>query len=69
MKYPLSYLVYSEQFKGLQPAARQQFYRRVREILTGQETSRDFSHLSAADRNAILEILTDTVPEFVAAAR
>jgi hypothetical protein len=65
MKYPLSYLIYSEQFKGLQPAARQQFYRRVREILTGQETSRDFSHLSADDRSAILEILTDTVSDFV----
>lgn len=68
LKYPLSYLIYSEQFNGLQPAAREQFYRRVREILSGQETSRDFSHLSDVDRKAILEILTDTVPDFVASA-
>lgn len=63
-RYPLSYLVYSEQFDGLQPAAKDQFFRRVRAILTGEDKNRDFSHLSEADRRAILEILTDTKPEF-----
>jgi hypothetical protein len=67
-RYPLSYLVYSEQFDALQAPAREQFFRRVREILTGQETSKDFSHLSESDRQAILEILTDTKPEFAASA-
>jgi hypothetical protein len=65
-RYPLSYLVYSEQFDGLQPAAKGQFFRRVRAILTGEDKNRDFSHLSEADRQAILEILTDTKPEFAA---
>jgi hypothetical protein len=65
-KYPLSYLIYSEQFNGLQPAAREQFFRRVNEILTSPEPGRDFSHLSEADRRAIREILADTKPEFVA---
>jgi len=64
MKYPLSYLIYSEQFNALQPEARQQFYKRVREILSGDDSGRDFSHLSQADRTAILEILTDTVVDF-----
>ena len=63
LKYPLSYLVYSEQFDGLQPAAKEQFFRRVREILTGQDTNKDFSHLTEADRKAILEILRDTYRE------
>jgi len=62
----LSYLVYSEQFDALQAPARQQFFRRVREILTGADTSKDFSHLSEGDRKAILEILNDTKPEFAA---
>lgn len=65
-RYPLSYLVYSEQFDALQPAAKEQFFRRVRAILTGEDKNRDFSHLSEADRQAILEILTDTKPEFAA---
>ncbi|HET9215986.1 MAG TPA: hypothetical protein VFR18_03355 [Terriglobia bacterium] len=68
-RYPLSYLVYSEPFDALQPAAKERFFQRVREILTGQDTSKDFSHLSDADRQAILEILTDTKPEFAAFAK
>jgi hypothetical protein len=66
LRYPLSYLVYSEQFEGLQPAAKKQFFRRVREILTREDTNKDFANLSEADRQAILEILTDTKPEFAA---
>ena len=66
LRYPLSYLVYSEQFDSLQAPAREQFFRRVREILTGVDTSKDFANLSDADRQAILEILTDTKPEFAA---
>jgi len=65
-RYPLSYLVYSEQFAGLQDAARSQFFKRAKEILTAADPGRDFSHLSEADRTAIAEILTDTVPEFAA---
>jgi hypothetical protein len=66
LRYPLSYLVYSEQFEGLQASAKEQFFHRVREILKGEDTNKDFSHLSDADRKAILEILTDTKPEFAA---
>ena len=65
-RYPLSYLVYSEQFDALQPAAKEQFFRRVAEVLTRQDPNKDFSHLTNEDRQAILEILTDTKPEFVA---
>ena len=64
LRYPLSYLVYSEQFAGLQEPARRQFFKRAQEILTSTDPGRDFSHLSAADREAIAEILTDTHPEF-----
>jgi hypothetical protein len=66
-RYPLSYLVYSPAFDALPAAAKTAFYRRLHEVLDGAVTSEDFAHLSAADRDAILEILRATKPEFVAA--
>lgn len=66
LRYPFSYLVYSEQFEGLQASAKEQFFRRVRDILTGQDTNKDFSHLSEGDRKAIWEILRDTKAQFAA---
>ena len=38
--------------------------RRIREVLTNQDKSDDFAHISETDRQAILEILHDTKPEF-----
>ena len=67
LRYPLSYLIYSKSFDGLPQGARTYIYKRLREILTGQDKSEAFTHLTAADRQAILEILTETKPEFAAA--
>lgn len=64
LRYPLSYLIYSEQFDQLPDFALQYVYRRLHEVLTGEDTSGDFEHLSAGDRQAILEILEDTKPGF-----
>ena len=63
-RYPCSYLVYSEAFAGLPPLAKEYVYRRLREVLTGQDTTPAFAHLSPADRQAIREILEATKPEF-----
>jgi hypothetical protein len=63
-RYPLSYLVYSDSFDALPPAAKERFYGRLKAILTGDDSNKDFAHLSNADRQAILEILTDTKAEF-----
>jgi hypothetical protein len=63
-KYPLSYLIYSDAFNALPKPAKDQFYRRLREVLSGTDQGRDFSHLSGADRSAILAILSETKPEF-----
>lgn len=68
-KYPLSYLIYSDGFEALPDVVKQYVYRRVNEVLTGQDDSPAFAHLTDADRKAILEILRDTRPEFVAAAQ
>jgi len=63
-RYPLSFLIYSPSFDGLPAPAKQHIYRRLREVLSGEDTSKDFAHLSEADRKNILEILLETKPDF-----
>jgi len=65
-RYPLSYMVYSEQFDGLQDSTRKLVLQRIQEVLTGKDTNKDFGHLTQVDRAAILEILNETKPEFAA---
>ena len=67
LRYPLSYLIYSEAFDALPAPAKDYFYKRARKILSGADTT-NFGHLSAEDRTAILEILEDTKPDFVRVA-
>jgi hypothetical protein len=67
LRYPLSYLVYSEPFAGLPDYARDYIYRRFADILSGRDRSAAFSHLSAADRAAISEILASTNADFARA--
>lgn len=64
LRYPLSYLVYSEQFDQLPELARRYVYRRIREVLDGEDTSLEFAHLTDGDRRTIREILVETKPEF-----
>jgi len=59
-KYPCSYLIYSEAFDALPNEVRSYVWQRLRKIFTGQDDSKQFEHLSAADRQAILEILRET---------
>lgn len=61
-KYPCSYLIYSPAIDGLPPRAKDQVWLRLREVLTGKDTSQVFTHLTKADRRAILEILIATKP-------
>ncbi len=60
--YPCSYIIYSEAFEALPTAVKDYVLRRLWEVLSGQDTSKEFAHLSAADRRAILEILRETKP-------
>jgi len=66
-RYPLSYLIYSKAFDALPANMKTHAYRRMWEVLTGKERSTAFAHISDADRQAILEILQQTKPDFVAA--
>jgi len=62
MKYPCSYLIYSETFDALPDGAKSAVYARLWEILSGKETDKIYQRLSPADRDAIIEILRDTKP-------
>ena len=64
LKYPMSYLIYSASFDAMPAELKDYVKRRFHEILSGEDTSPDFAHLSADDRKAILEILHDTKPDF-----
>jgi len=67
-KYPLSYLVYSPAFDGLPDYVRNYVYGRFVDILSGRDVHGTYSKLSATDRQAIIEILTATKPEFARSA-
>ena len=43
-------------------SVKERVYRRLWDVLTGKVTGKDFAHLSAADRQAIKEILIATKP-------
>jgi hypothetical protein len=58
--YPCSYLIYSAAFDGLPGPVKEYILSRLWEVLSGKDTTKDFAHLSAADRQAVLEILLAT---------
>jgi hypothetical protein len=63
LKYPCSYLIYSEPFDAMPDAAKAAVYTRLWEVLSGRERGDRYRVLSAADRQAILEILRETKPD------
>jgi hypothetical protein len=66
-RYPMSYLIYSKQFDGLPNEAKERIYLRLWEVLTGQDQTKEFAHLTESDRRAIREILLETkkgLPEY-----
>ncbi len=60
-KYPCSYLLYSPSFEQLPSPVKQYVLARLREVLTGPELDPAFAQLSAADRQAIWEIVSETL--------
>jgi hypothetical protein len=59
-KYPVSYLIYSEQFDALPEPVKDYVYRRLWDVLTGADDSAPFSHLTANRRRSALEIVLET---------
>jgi hypothetical protein len=60
LKYPCSYLIYSEPFDALPDAAKSAVYQRLWDVLNGRDTAAVYNVLSPEDRTAIIEILRDT---------
>jgi hypothetical protein len=65
-KYPLSYLVYSDAYDSLPAQVKGYLAKRLRLILSGDDASPEFAHLSREDRQAIREIVADTKPGILA---
>jgi hypothetical protein len=60
LRHPLSPLVHTEAFDALPAPLLAIVYERLGAVLSGADRSAAFAHLSAGDRRAILEILSDT---------
>lgn len=60
MRYPCSYMIYSEAFDALPTEARQAVYERMWQILSGKDRSPKYARLSLVDRRAVVEILRET---------
>jgi hypothetical protein len=61
-RYPLSYMVYSPTFDNMPDTVRERIYRRLDEVLTGEDKSAKYARISAEDRGAALDILRQTKP-------
>jgi len=60
LRYPCSYMIDTETFDALPPAARSQVYERLWEVLSGKVSDKAYAGLSFADRRDIIEILRET---------
>jgi hypothetical protein len=60
-RYPLSYMIYSESFQALPPYVQDYINGRIVEVLQGRDAALS-GKLSAADREAISQILAETSP-------
>jgi hypothetical protein len=57
MRYPCSYMIYTEAFDALPPMTKDAVYRRMWQILSGAETGVRYQRFTLADRQAVMEIL------------
>ena len=64
LRYPCSYMIYSEAFDALPAPVKAAVYARMVEILSAAASPTDYRALKPEDRIAILEILRDTKPDF-----
>ena len=60
LRFPCSYLIYSEPFDAMPAAAKIAVYARLWEVLSGRDTDARYAVLTVADRKAILDILRET---------
>jgi hypothetical protein len=56
-------MIYSKSFEALPSQTKTEFYAQLGRVLSGEDTSEEFAHLSASERENIREILIETKPE------
>jgi hypothetical protein len=59
-RYPCSYMIYTDAFDALPPAAKDAVYARLAHVLAGRDKAPRYASLTAADRRAVVEILRET---------
>ena len=60
LRYPCSYMIYSDAFDRLPAEAKAAIYSRMWDVLSGRVPDARYAHLTGSDREAIVEILRDT---------
>ena len=60
LRYPCSYMIYSNAFEALPGEAKAAIYERLWVVLSGKERGGAYGKLSAQDRRAVIEILRQT---------
>ena len=60
MRYPCSYMIYSEAFNALPAGVKDLVYHRMWQVLSGQDKNARYARLLLADRQAIVDILRET---------
>jgi hypothetical protein len=60
MRYPCSYMIYSEAFDALPAEARDAVYQRMWQILSGKDNRAKYARFSVTDRQAVVQILRET---------
>jgi hypothetical protein len=68
-RYRCSPLIYSESFKGFPPELRTLVLTRLAAVLRAEAPAPEYAYLPAAERQAIYEILTATLPDLPAGWR
>lgn len=61
--YPCSYLIYSDAFDGLPGDVKAYVWLRLWDVLSGEDQTDKFTHLTPTDRQAILQIIRETKSE------
>lgn len=63
LRYPCSYMIYSDAFDHLPAAAKEAVYQRMWQILSGRDKDPRYARLTLADRQAVVGILRQTKPD------
>jgi hypothetical protein len=61
-KYPLSYMIYSPSFQGMEAEPKRLVMRRIEKVLSGEITGEQYVRFTPEIRAAITEILRETLP-------